>query len=222
VIVENCRFDGHDKLTADGIIVDDSINILVDGCTFENFTHNGILSRYNNRIRFTNCYFIVEPDGDGIDINNDEDITISGCVFYFPSGGGFSGSVSVENGCNFTTIVGNTMRGNAATDLVLILHDSGNTTVSGNTLEYCTMDIINMIDTIIKDNIGFITENFGYSASIQNDDTISHGLDIAPTIVIIISTSNVTVWVKAITSTTFTVGLPTGSYDVFWYAIYKP
>jgi hypothetical protein len=75
---------------------------------------------------------------------------------------------------------------------------------------------------IYKNNIGFVTENYGYNTSVSNSDTIPHGLDITPTVIIITPTGNVTVWVTAITATTFTVGLPTGSYNLYWYAIYKP
>jgi hypothetical protein len=68
----------------------------------------------------------------------------------------------------------------------------------------------------------YSTEKFGSNTGVQNGDTIPHGLSGTPDIVILTVEDNITTWIKAITATTFTVGLPAGSYNPYWYATYKP
>ncbi len=223
VIVSNCRFDSNDVDSADSIILDYSDNTLIEGCTFQNAKHNSIISRFNvGRTKIIGCHFIVEETyGDGIEVEGDQDITISGCTFQYDGTSGTCGAISVEDDSTHVTIVGNTMTGNPTNNLRLILTNSSNVTVVGNTLKDTIFDVFNMTDLNIGYNIGYVTENYG-NTSAGTELQVTHGLAGTPTKVIITplgETNYSYVHDKGVS----TFNITSASSVAFdWYAIYEP
>lgn len=145
------------------------------------------------------------------------------------------GSIELTT-CNKGTIADNFVNGGHIWDYGIVLTNSWRFNIYGNTVErskantpdygitetgtsnynfihgnYINMTAANRItvvgaNTIIRDNFGYVTENWG-NTSITNNATISHGLASKPSFVDVnvFGHWNMTAHVTAITSTTFTV-----------------
>lgn len=113
-------------------------------------------------------------------------------------------------------------------------NDAVNNTIAYNIIEGTNSTAISFVggttgtsnNTIVKGNRGFITENRGNNAVINND-TIAHGLSTTPSVVTITPIGfNVTAYLQSKNSTHFVVGLYstttgtniTSSVNVTWYA----
>lgn len=104
--------------------------------------------------------------------------------------------------------------------------DSDNNEIVRNTLVELAFTIIKTgTSTLVRNNIGYTTENFG-TATIANGTTsitVAHGLALTPSIVNVTGTHSevVAIWVENIDATNFDIGVTaavSANRDVHWYA----
>lgn len=98
-----------------------------------------------------------------------------------------------------------------------------------NNLMGCTTKITQTgKNTVIKDNIGYKTEEYGVFYDADDGETINHNLTTTPSgVIATCNMSGVTVAITAIAATTFTIdltyhdGVARNDLVVYWYAFYK-
>jgi len=182
--------------------------IEVIGASLPHAYSNNIYVAYSSCV-FIGCFLTAPNQGNFTDSNGANVLTISpktvltGC--WIDSGGKATYGFYGFNNSN-STLIGNEFYGTFSVSPIRL--------VSGERY---------------KHNIGFVTENSGTATipSGQNITIVNHGLAATPTMVIVTGTTSDTAdaYVLAVTSTVFTIAVPSpvgGNRTVYWYAEYKP
>jgi hypothetical protein len=213
----NCKVFGYYNMKY-GFLISSSSEISVSQPQITAVVNNGIWLDYNT---------------DSIPANRQpSDIDIKGGFIYSVSA--YHG-IRITNGAN-NRIIGVRIKDIQTVSSYAILEDGGSSAyniiedndVSGNSLT--TVIYITASTTIVRNNAGFKTENWGV-AHIHYGETFNHGLAKNPTVVLLTTTGDGTIAVVAgKTDSIVTVGLYNTtdgepvytSEDIYWYAYYHP
>lgn len=202
--VNHCEFSGNSIIGFTFAGPSYGINIAT-ACN-DNLVHDNYIYGFNDGI-------VYYQSGTGNMIYNNRIVNVA------------YGIVSVRT--NYLAISGNTIT--QASVHAIECSSSNYTSIEYNTLWNQALTVINSINTIIRYNNGFATENSGSQGNTTATTVvISHGLAGTPNAGIAASfndTGITSYTITGLTSTqiTFTVqGTPTGAFTCYWSAIYKP
>lgn len=220
LIVGNARTQTGIKVlhAYQGVVISNNI---IERVTVNGIYTDGSAQIIGNSINFTAKASIVVNGPNSI-ISNNKIVNPSNW-----NAGVYSG-IELNGTCQRSVVEGNQIY-SAANYPKYSIEEAGSAwqnTISNNVLVgFGTSAIHAVSNTTIKDNIGFVTENYG-TATIASGGTtkvVTHGLSATPIIVVVTgnTTDTAAIWITNITSTQFTINVGSavgGDRTVYWYA----
>ena len=221
-------------------------NHQIIGNYIDTTTGDGIRIARINTDSSINNNFIVDAGADGINIYVSSDVLCMGNTVLDSVSEGIC--LTTSDNCSIhdnmvskaagncivlTASENNTIYGNRASTASTGLYDDGtsaNNVFINNFVVHCGTGIDSSgTGSIVRSNIGYITESGGANASTVDSGTITHGLASTPTYVLVTgSIAGEMVSVTALGATTFTVAIKDHagnagtSQTIYWRAYYVP